>query len=817
MVTRRSSVDQAIGKMADYGVGCVIVEEHGKPAGILTERDMAALILEERHTKSLTMEEVMSYPVMTVQPDISTYYAVELMNRHKMRRLVVVDKEEKVVGLLMLDNIIKELEGNYVEFLKKIVGEHEKSLYEAKEALAEKSMYLESLLHSSMDMAIIATGPDFRITYFNPMAEMMFEYVAEEMVGRKLNSLFSLDQLAPAEFKRIEAVVDAEGEYCFSFSTRHLGRSCFVESRISNICNEAGEKVGYTLMSRDVTEKRLAEDKLLLASHVYESAIEGIMVTDAHGTIQSVNPAFTDITGYSESDVIGENPRILQSNRQPPAFYVDMWKAIRSEGFWQGEIWNRRKNGETYPERLTISSVKDSNGDVTQYTAVFYDITDIKASEEEVKYQAYHDPLTELPNRLLFKDRLSQSIAHAHRLGRGIAAMFLDIDHFKHINDSLGHYIGDLFLQQMSAKFRECLREGDTVSRFGGDEFTILMDEINGEDDAIVVAREVLGLFDQAINIDGNDIYSGASIGIALYPSDGDDAETLIRNADTAMYHAKALGRNNYQLFKSEMEVRIKQRVTLEAGLRKALARKEFELKYQPIIDLNDSDAIAMEVLIRWNRPSSGVVRPDYFIPIAEESGLIVAIGEWVLRQACHQGTKWRQEIGRDLSISINLSARQFRERELVKTVTDILNETGFRADLLNLEITETVMMDSMESSIATLKQLRAMGVQISMDDFGTGYSSFTYLKQFPVDFLKLDHTFIRDIVDDPDAARLAAGMISLAQGLNLQVVAEGIESEAQLEFLKAHGCDKVQGFLLYEPLSVEAMTELLRERTVTV
>ncbi len=927
-VTKETPVLTVVEKMDRYNAGCAIVEEDHKPVGILTEKDMASLMLLGAQIEALTMSDVMSTPVKTIPLDITAYEAIKLMNQYRVRRLVVIDENMQTAGILIQDNIIRELEGNYIHFLKRILKARDIGLKKTKAKLLEQSHYLENILRSSIDMAIIATDLDFKITYFNPEAERIFDRSAVAVVSQGLVKTLAIKELSAAKLKQAKKQISKNGEYCFSLTLDVSGENRIISARITDIRDNEGQRFGYTLMSRDITEQRLAEkenehsiarlnatldsttdgilvmnsdgeytgfnrqfidlwevpkallaheksdrairyclkklqeseafmgtlgnlaehpnqesfdilyfkngrifecaskpqvlnkvgvgrvwsfrdvtakrkadEKLLLASRVYESAIEGIMITDADGTIKSVNRAFTTITGYTEQEAVGKNPRMLRSNRHKPAFYKKMWREILSTGRWQGEIWNRRKNRETYPEHLTISSVKNDEGNAIRYVGVFYDITDIKAHEEEIRHLAYHDPLTKLPNRLLFQDRLTQAIARADRKGAKLAVIFLDVDHFKDLNDRLGHYMGDLFLQEVSTQFKNCLRTGDTVSRFGGDEFTILMEEISGVEDASTIAQKTLNLFNKTFRLEGNDVYLSVSIGIAIYPDDGRSPEVLKKNADTAMYHAKAEGRNNYQFFKPEMAVRVKERVTLETDLREALIKDEFRVRYQPITDLNTQSTTELEALVRWKKSGGQVITPGYFIPIAEESGLIVPIGTWVLHQACRQTAAWIEQGMRTLRISVNLSARQFREKHLLDTIERTLEETGLSPESLNLEITESVMMEDMDASIQTLKRFKEIGVCISMDDFGTGYSSFTYLKRFPIDILKLDTTFIRDIVDDPDAAKLAAGMISLAKGLRLQVVAEGVETEQQLAFLKEHGCDKVQGYLFHEPL----------------
>jgi len=802
------NVHDVVNQMEHYTSGCAIAIENGTPVGILTERDMATLIVNGTEIDGLMMKEVMKSPVITVYASTSTFEAVSIMNKHKVRRILVIDEEVNIVGILIQEDIIRNLESNYVAFLKEVLSERNKKLTQTQQKFKARNSHLENLLNSPLNISIIVTDLRFNIVYINQDSCKVFQVEKSEFIKRPIDQLFKSDSIHEQSLQKIRDEVAEKGEYWF-IHLRNINQCIHhIESRLTPII-ENEKLTGYTLVSQDITDKLHTEKRLLLATHVFECAIEGIMVTDTAGTIQLVNPAFTDITGYPAAEAIGNNPRMLQSNRQPPEFYHDMWETIINTGRWQGEIWNRRKNGEVYPQRLAISSVKDLNGKVIQYTSVFYDITDIKEKEEKINHRAYHDPLTELPNRLLFKDRLEQAITRAKRNGNSLSIMFIDIDNFKRLNDTQGHHVGDQFLQQISINLRNLLRDQDTVSRFAGDEFTILLDDNNSVEHAVIVAQKILGLFDKPLQINSTEVYLGASIGIACYPSDGNNADTLLKNADTAMYHAKESGRNCFQIFETAMETRIKQRLTLETELRKALDNNQLHIHYQPIINLRNQSITSIEALLRWDNADSSIPPKD-FIPIAEDSGLIIPIGEWVLRQTCQQMSTWKIDNVTDIAVSVNLSARQFREKDLLTTIERILEETKLKPEQLHLEITESSVMDDMGNSVATLNSLKKLGIRILLDDFGTGYSSLTCLKQFPVDVLKLDHTFIQNIDQDADTARLAAGIISMAKDMRLDVVAEGVENETQLEFLKEHGCDMVQGYLFHRPLTEENLKEVL-------
>ncbi|MFH1034601.1 MAG: EAL domain-containing protein [Pseudomonadota bacterium] len=564
---------------------------------------------------------------------------------------------------------------------------------------------------------------------------------------------------------------------------------------------------------QDITERKRSEEHMHLLARIFENTVEGILVTDAAGVIGMVNRAFSTITGYGAEEAIGQTPRLLSSRRQGPEFFQQMWASLLEQGYWQGEIWNRRKNGEAYPEWLAITAIADPQGNTAHYVGVFHDITEIKRSEEQISFQAYHDALTGLPNRLLFKDRLNMALAHAHRQKDGLALLFLDLDNFKNINDSLGHAMGDMLLQAVSSRLVRWVRDEDTVARLGGDEFIMLLVGTHTPDYAVQVASRILETMAEPFKVHNQEFYITASIGITIYPHDASDAESLVANADTAMYRAKADGRNNYKLFTPAMNQQVVLRMDLERSLRRALRRGEFVMHYQPKVELVSGQVVGVEALIRWQRPGVGLVPPMEFIPVAEETGLIVPIGEWALFTACRAAQGWRDQGFSDLRVAVNLSPRQFSQRNLVQTVSRALAQSGLPAGCLELEVTESVVMHSVEDAIVTLEQLSQLGVQLFMDDFGRGYSSLYYLKRFPMHALKIDRSFVSDIVDNPGDASIVDTIISMSRSLNLKVVAEGVETQAQLDFLKGLRCDQMQGFLFSKPLPVEELEELLRRR----
>ncbi|MET0072049.1 MAG: EAL domain-containing protein [Candidatus Thiodiazotropha sp.] len=568
---------------------------------------------------------------------------------------------------------------------------------------------------------------------------------------------------------------------------------------------------GVTFTALDITKRKQDEEKLRQAAAVFASTAEGVTITDLEGTILDVNQAFSDITGYTRDEVIGENPRILKSERHDRIFYQGMWKSLLTVGQWRGEIWNRRKDGYVYPELLTISSVKDRQGDTTGYVGVFADITSIKQSEERLDYLAHHDPLTDLPNRLLFNARLRQSIKHSYRQHAVLAVVFIDLDHFKHINDSLGHTAGDELLRQLAERLSLAIRSDDTVARISGDEFVVLLEDIGNAEHAAVAVDKLMEVFNAPFGLAENEVYITASMGISLYPHNGEQATELLQNADAAMYRAKDEGRNTYQFYTSELTVVAFEHVFLENALRGALENEEFRLVYQPQVDLATGEVIGMEALLRWHHPTQGIISPARFIPIAEQSGLIIDIGTWVLATACTQGKAWLDQgcdIGR---IAVNVAGQQIQDHEFVRRVEAVLKASGLPAGHLVLEVTESFVMRRAEASIQQLEALRDRGIEIAIDDFGTGYSSLSYLKQLPIDKLKIDQSFVRDIPHDPNDMAISEAVIVMGKALGMHIIAEGVETDEQASFLRNKGCGQAQGYLFSKPVSAEEMGVLLR------
>ncbi|MHC8392156.1 phosphodiesterase DibA [Pseudomonas sp. LB3P93] len=559
--------------------------------------------------------------------------------------------------------------------------------------------------------------------------------------------------------------------------------------------------IGAKLRERSDDRERLRQ-----AAAVFDCTREGVLVTDSEGLIVHVNRAFMEITGYQREEVLGQRPNLFKSGHHPPAFYQTMFATLDSTGEWSGEIWNRRKSGEIYPQWQTIRIIRDDERQVSQYVAVFSDISAIKNSEHQLKHLAHHDPLTTLPNRLLFTDRAEQALASAQLHKRGCALLLVDLDHFKMINDSLGHTIGDQLLKAVAERLKAMFGPGITLARLGGDEFAVLAESCPQLVHAGALAQRIIDGLREPLHIEGHRLFINASIGISLFPGDALSAEQLLRNADSALFKAKSAGREGYALYTEELTAHAQQRVEIGFELRRALEKQELRVHYQPVHDLKTSRLIGVEALVRWQHPQRGLVSPAEFIPIAERTGLIAEIDAWVMRQACQQMCQW-QAAGVALSfVAVNVSSRLFARRELYQQVAQVLHETGLDPAYLELEVTESAVMEDPEVALEQMHRLRELGVRLAIDDFGTGYSSLLRLKRLPVQKLKIDQGFVAGLPWDEDDAAIVRVIIALAQSMGMQVHAEGIEQVEQARFLLEQDCDLGQGYWFGRPVPAELL-----------
>lgn len=565
------------------------------------------------------------------------------------------------------------------------------------------------------------------------------------------------------------------------------------------------------MLQREIRDRKEVNKNLQLALTVLKHTSDAVVITDPNSIILHVNDVYCQVTGYERIELIGRSTKMHRSNHHGKAFYQNLWSELKQHGVWHGEMWDRRKNGQVYPKWLTIAAIYNEEGTPCNYVGIFSDTSQIKETEKQLEQLAFYDPLTKLPNRALFHDRLNYEINAASRFKKTLTLFFIDLDRFKYVNDTLGHHIGDELLIQVANRIQCCLRKSDTVARIGGDEFTVILPPSDKTQNIKTVAEKIIKTLKQPFLLKNREVFIGASIGIVVYPENGTSYEELTKNADTAMYQAKESGRGTYKFFTGRMNRKNEARLALEGDLRRAIELDELELYYQPKIEITTGKIVGTEALIRWNHPEKGMVSPVDFIPLAEETGLIVPIGEWILRTACRQLREWHDQGYESLKVAVNLSARQFQDPELVRKVKMIQERANLAVDCLELEITESIAMDDVDNTIKIIDELRSMGLNILIDDFGTGYSSLSYLKKLPLHALKIDQSFVRDLTFDSDDAAIVTSIIAMAKSMNLVVVAEGVETAEQLEFLKTRRCEEVQGYYFSKPLPVEKLELLLK------
>jgi diguanylate cyclase (GGDEF)-like protein/PAS domain S-box-containing protein len=670
------------------------------------------------------------------------------------------------------------------------------------ELLAEKEAILDNVVVG------IVMLRQRRIITCNRRFEEIFGYPPGAMIGQSTQILYATKEIFEATGQESYEAVGRGLSYSGTLMMARADGSQFWGVVTGRALDPLRPLEDSIWIYNDINEQKKAEEALRIAATAFE-AQEGILITDAARVILRVNQAFTEITGYTAEEAVGQTPHLLNSGHHDATFFVEMTACIQQVGKWQGEIWNRRKNGEIYPEWLTITAVKDDAGKVTNFVATLTDITLRKVAEDEIRKLAFYDPLTGLPNRRLLLDRLKQAMASSPRSERYGALLFIDLDNFKDLNDNLGHHIGDLLLQQVAQRIAVCVREGDTVARLGGDEFVVMLEDLSASAQEAAaqtesVGEKILSALNETYELANYKHSSTPSIGVALFAENTGTVDDLLKRADLAMYQAKAAGRNTLRFFDPEMQTVVDRRAALENDLRAAVRQGEFVLYYQAQV-IGEGRLTGAEVLLRWRHPRRGIVSPVEFIPLAEDTGLILPIGEWVLEAACNQLAIWaeRQDMA-ELTLAVNVSAKQFRHKDFVNQVLAVIDCTGAKPQRLKLELTESLLVDDVEDIIAKMTALKSKGVGFSLDDFGTGYSSLSYLKRLPLDQLKIDQNFVRNILTDPNDAAIAKMVVALAESMGLSVIAEGVEIDAQRAFLARHGCHAYQGFLFSRPLPLE-------------
>ncbi|MCR9144729.1 MAG: EAL domain-containing protein [bacterium] len=663
------------------------------------------------------------------------------------------------------------------------------------ETMAEMNIILENV---PAGVVLLQRNRIFRL---NRAFEDCFELSRSQAIGRPVSLLFKSPIQYRTFVRRIREELHQRGIFHEEIELRSgtgETRWCRVTGRVIHPEDPRSPSVWII---NDVTDSRRAEEYIKLSARVFENTLEGVWIADRLQNIIQVNRAFTEITGYDEDQAMGQNPGFLNSGRHDPGFYLDIWTELNEKGRWEGEIWNRRRDGEVYPEWLSISVVRDDDGRVSNYIGVFSDISKRKEFEERLSYMATHDTLTDLPNRFLFRETLQQSLKKARRNKAIIGVCFINLNRFKAVNEALGHQTGDEVLRQVGRRLRQIVRSEDMVARAGGDEFVLILEDLSSSERAVVAINRIMDTLREPIRVEHLEVHIGASIGVSVYPHDTDDWQSLTRFAEAAMQQARERGRNNYQFFTPEINKRAVERIALENNLRRAIDRDELSVQYQPIVDADRGAIAGYEALLRWTHPERGPISPAVFIPLAEEMGLIIPIGSFVLRAACFQLSELHKNGRADQFMSVNLSAHQLHDPNLGPTVREALDDSGIPPGALHLEITETAAMQNTDTAIHLLGQLSELGIHISLDDFGTGYSSLGHLKRLPIDCIKIDRSFVLELPGSNESKAIVEAIHALARALKLRTIVEGVETREQMEYLRGLGLDRIQGFYFSRPL----------------
>jgi diguanylate cyclase (GGDEF)-like protein/PAS domain S-box-containing protein len=689
-----------------------------------------------------------------------------------------------------------------MEILKKVKDQSELSLEQ--QALKASTDRLSNLLAASPIVLYTLKINDstYSTSWISENIVKDFGYSQSEALAQD----WWIKKIHPDDRNRVIVKIDsllAEGHSVLEYRFYNKkGEFRWVRDDFNVLYDDNGEPVEILGAWLDITEQKLALEALKRSAAVFENTKDGAVITDLSSIIVAVNPAFCEITGYKAEEVLGKGTSILRSCRHDNKFYHDLWNDLINKGHWQGEIWNRRKNGELYPQFLSISTIHDELGQASNYVGVFTDISQIKQSKERLEHLAHYDPLTHLPNRLLIQSRLKHALEVAQRHGNRIAVLFIDLDHFKTVNDSMGHPIGDELLATVAQRLNNRLREEDSLGRLGGDEFLVVIEQMEKTLDAVELALSLLErIAEPFILSNGQTVFIGASIGISLFPDDAHSVTELIQHSDSAMYLAKNQGRNTYRFYTEDLTRLANERLNLESRLRRALERKEFFIQYQPLIADLTHEIVGVEALLRWNDPEFGIISPNQFIPLTEETGIIITLGEWVLLNACAQAKAWLDNGHPPLYVAVNLSPVQFRNQDIVYLIKKVLDETGLPAEYLELEITEGILMEQADQALITLANLKTLGVSLAVDDFGTGYSSLSYLKRFPLDKLKIDRSFVDGLGSDENDQAIVKAVIAMGHSLGIKTLAEGVETTQQLNILKQLGCQFYQGYLFGKPM----------------
>ncbi|NVK17987.1 MAG: EAL domain-containing protein [Methylocystaceae bacterium] len=801
--------------MQAKGCSSILVMEKGVPIGIWTERDSLNLDVSNLAVFDRPVRDFMTSPVKSIRNDISIGAAAVRFKEEKVRHLLVIDEENSPIGIItQTDVILKHGEEYYLTL--KTVGQT--STVSA--PLVEEQMPLSEALHN------IQNAPQGAVcVHFN---DDSYGIVTEKDIMRFVSQKKFPDTVGQSASRPLETIIDSANllearKKLIKTGFRHLGVHdkegkivglISFSSILSSLQFEYVRRINTILEERSQALKQ-SQNSLHLAHKIIEASLDGIIIVNAAGVIEYVNPTFTEVTGYSTKEAIGQTPALLKSGRHDEQYYVDMWNQLFKDGYWQGEIWNRRKNGELYPEWLTITAIKNDHGEIYQYAGIFCDISERKSQENEIRRLAYFDELTKLPNRRLFGDRLNMGVARAKRHGERLAVMFVDLDHFKKINDTLGHNTGDAILVEAATRLINCTRDEDTVARLGGDEFILMFPDVISVEEVTKVADRIVEAFSNPFVVDGKNLFVTSSLGISLFPDDGTDSESLIKNADAAMYRSKDTGRSTFNLFNPSFNELGMRQLMIEGALRGAIDKGELELYFQPQATALNGELIAAEALLRWHNKEVGKIGPAEFIPIAEEIGMISRIGEWVLNQACKQLKAWQNKGYDPITIAVNISPEQVTDHNFPILVQDILEKHEINGHYLEIEITEGSFIHEPDQVRNNLFALKNLGVRIAIDDFGTGYSNLGYLRKLPIDHLKIDQSFIHELFSEQGNRMLVSTIINMSQSLGMQSIAEGVETKPQADYLNQEGCNLLQGYLLAKPEPADLFERHFKPKTL--
>jgi len=804
--TADTPIYSAAKQMKNSRTSSILIKEDDQIIGIWTEADSTKVVFDDGENFNKAIKHYMSSPVIQIKDHTPLQEVIMAFHRHRVRHLLIVDVNNQPMGITSQTDVIKnqgvekylqlrKIKDNFNPKIPIVCGR--KSINAVAKKMAEYRSS-SAIIHdeSSDEYGIITERDLLKLIANQQTTKASWHFAAYPLLTIEVNDTLHQAYMMIKQHNVRHLVVCEQEKIVGILSLQHI---------LSDLEIAYIQKLELVLDQRDEALKE-SKRHLFFAEKIIEESLDSIMVTDKDECILSINPAFTKLTGYSEAEALGNKSNLLSSGLHNDEFYQNMWTAINEQGTWQGEITNKKKNGELYPEWLTIVRLGDDSSE-EYYAAIFSDISERKKTESQIHALAFFDDLTGLPNRRLFNDRFEVALSLGHRNNLLTAILFLDLDRFKQINDNLGHKVGDELLKVTAERLTGCLKEGDSVSRFGGDEFIVLLTEMANVTDIVGVVDRILQVLSEPYVFDGRELHVTSSIGVAIAPEDGDNTDTLLKHADIAMYQAKDNGRNSFQLYSPEMNVISMERLIMQNCLQTALKKNEFTLHYQLKIDHENKKVVGIEALLRWQHQDLGNVSPAQFIPLAEELGLIVDIDCWVLEQACKQRKQW-QLMGFDCgAISVNISPLHFNH-DLVYSVEKVLEETQLTAQLLELEVTEGCFIKNIESARVILQQITALGVSSSIDDFGTGYSSLSYLSQLSFDILKIDGSFVAKVPQDPQQCQIVSAIIAMAKALNVSLVAEGVETLEQVNFLADKGCHIYQGYYFSKPESAD-ITEL--------